>query len=216
MWRGDFIKTVNDEIKYADFPDGFFNSWKYCNNTKNNQFCHPFMMGVLSKSLYKVDHIKYVGIDSRLQFSNNNSHEKGKWQPDLVGFSAVPLGKQSYPKIIIDFESPNSSDMRVVARNLISYKNYCNISNSEVPYIIIVCLPTQASLGWSIKYTKTGYNKLTGKDHKTLVRELKCNGPLNLWTGYWKNYLLGKENLLNGVTILNVGNGRVETIRLGD
>ena len=64
-------------------------------------------MGELAAIIRSLPGVAHVGIDVRL----NALQKKIKFQPDLVAYGDSKLQN---PVLIVDYESPNSSDFRII------------------------------------------------------------------------------------------------------
>ncbi len=116
------------------FPEGFYNSFKY--TTTGNNLTHPWTIGLLSKILWRLDGITEVGIDVRI-----NSRDGAKFQPDLVAY------RERKPVLLVDYESPNSSDARVPEKDVEPYLTWVAGAAGPAEYIIITTLPARACPG---------------------------------------------------------------------
>lgn len=94
--KSQVIERLNNEIK--SIPSDWFKTWNYVKSP--NCYNHPRVIGLLSKILGEINSNGWVG------------HEFGfgrRFNPDVIFFD-----QRNSPQIIIDYESPNSSDARIL------------------------------------------------------------------------------------------------------
>src|SRR5208337_5655914 len=93
-------------------PDDFYDSFNYTSTGKN--LTHPITLGFLTKFVWSLESIVHVGVDIHL-----NEGGGIKIQPDLVGYGdLLAKGKDPRYLLFIDYESPNSSDGRVIYKDV--------------------------------------------------------------------------------------------------
>ena len=110
------------------FPDGFYDSFEYTKTGKN--LTHPWTIGLLSKILWNLGGVTEVGIDVRI-----NRPDGAKFQPDLVAY------RKGDPVLLVDYESPNSSDARVPGKDVEPYLTWVAGEEGRAEYLIITTLP---------------------------------------------------------------------------
>lgn len=91
-----FVKDLATEI--AALPEDFFSTFRY--TTTGNNLTHPVTLGAIVHVARRLPGVVHLGIDVRFNLGDGT-----KFQPDVVGFDEE-LG----PCLIVDYESPNSSD----------------------------------------------------------------------------------------------------------
>jgi hypothetical protein len=156
----------------VSFPEGFYDTFKF--TSTGNNLTHPRTIGLLCKILWDIKTISEVYVDMR--FNDGGV----KFQPDLTGFDSC-----GNPIIFIDYESPNSSDARVLEKDIDSYKSWITAKNSQVPYIIITTLPDKDTPGWEVRYTgKNGCN-YTYRDKKSEI----LKNPYSFWYSHYRDYM---------------------------
>jgi len=89
-------------------PAEFCGTFQYTTTGKN--LTHPVILGALTHHLRRLPGVRHVGVDVRF----NRLSERVKFQPDLVAFSDDALEQ---PVLIVDYESPNSSDLRLIEKD---------------------------------------------------------------------------------------------------
>jgi hypothetical protein len=127
-----------------------------------------------------------------------------KWEPDMVFRDRV--GKVGKVLLFVDFESPNSSDFRVIDRDItLWYLNWLAHSSNMTEYLIITSLPDAESPGWLCRYTRAdGYDKVAARKN-----------PFRYWYGIyrarfkteWKEY---------PITFANFNGTKLEAVDLHD
>jgi hypothetical protein len=76
-------------------------------------------------------------------------HTFKKWHPDITLRDA-----QNNILLVIDYESPNSSDYRVIDRDVWKYVEWGKSTGNWLPYLIITTLPKQRSIKWELLYSR--------------------------------------------------------------
>jgi hypothetical protein len=100
--------------------------------------------------------------------------------------------------IFVDYESPNSSDERVIEKDIKPYLRWPEMTGSKTPYLVVTTLPAVASPDWQVLYTSyVGYGA-AAKGQKKAVQ----SNPLKFWTSIWRNSPQGRN--LDGAVILNI------------
>jgi hypothetical protein len=95
-------------------------------------------LGILTKILWTIKEVKHVAVDLRLNDKGGN-----KFQPDLVALA--DLDEPLQPLLFIDYESPNSSDIRIPHKDVAAYRAWSEKEGCRAPYIIIT-LPVKLSV----------------------------------------------------------------------
>lgn len=159
----------------------FYNSFEYTRT--GNDLSHSRTLGILVQTCYAMPGVVVVDVDVHL-------NEDGvKFQPDLVG-----RDKEGAPIIIVDFESPNSSDARVPQKDVEAYVAWTEAVHAATPYLIITSLPhivdtprppsvggtasrRRAKPKWDVRYTAPGYYNCEHKEFADLIR----SNPFAYW-----------------------------------
>jgi hypothetical protein len=175
------------------FPEGFYDSLKY--TTTGNNLTHPWTLGLLSKILWRLDGITEVGVDVRI-----NRLDGAKFQPDLVAY------RERDPVLLVDYESPNSSDARVPEKDVEPYLKWVAGTASPAEYIIITTLPAHACPGWEVRYTSKGQCNYGFGGRRDDIRK----NPFEFWYSEYKRTLLGKP--LGALSFVNIDGRRVTQV----
>jgi hypothetical protein len=177
----DFFKELSKEIK--NVPNDFYDSFKYTKT--GNNLTHPRTIGYILKVLWKLRDRITIDVDRRI-------NEKGiKFQPDIF-----VNDRKDKPLLIIDYESPNSSDARIPKKDIEPYLIWVK-SKMRIPYIIITTLPKCDTPSWELRYE-------TSHRHKS--KEIRSN-PFKYWYDFYKRKLQRLKNQLNSVVFMNI-NGK--------
>lgn len=172
-------------------PDGFYDSFKYTSSGRN--LTHPLTIGLLARHLSQHRGVAHVGVDVRL----------GKFSPDIVAYD-----DDMRPLVFIDYESPNSSDLRVIEKDIDKYLAWIDSAENNVPYVVITTLPNSRPSKWQLRwFSDDGYNK-TMRSRRDEIRE----NPFQFWYGVYRKELRRKN--LNGITFLNISGRKVTQVRV--
>jgi hypothetical protein len=178
------------------FPHDFYDSFEHTRT--GNNLTHPWTWGLLSKILWDLKGITRVGIDVRF-----NARNGIKFQPDLVAYAK---GK---PVLFVDYESPNSSDARVLKKDAKPYLAWVKRRNTGAEYIIITTLPARRCPQWKVRSGSKGSPnyKFRSKRH-----EIRSN-PFEFWYGYYRDKLRGKR--LGALSFVNIDGQKVHVPKVG-
>jgi hypothetical protein len=155
------------------------------------------MLGAISRIVWRISNVTNVGIDVRL-----NDCGGTKFQPDIVGYDNRD---DSYkPVIIIDYESPNSSDARIPTKDWEQYANWPKPENKDIPYFVITTLPNKMSPAWELSWTGKNQCNAPFSGERNKIRLT----PFAFWYDHYKKQS-GKYNL-NGIQMINIDSGSVK------
>ncbi len=175
----ELCRKIVEELQkqIESFPKGFYDTFKYTVTGQNET--HPRTIGLLCKILWNIKNISAVYIDMRF-----NEDGKEKFQPDLTGFDG-----HKNPIIFIDYESPNSSDVRILEKDIDSYKSWVTAKKSQTPYLIITTLPDKYTPEWEVRYTSKNGCNYPCRDKRREIRE----NPFRFWYSYYRKHMKGKD-----------------------
>ncbi|MCX6707545.1 MAG: hypothetical protein NT001_05400 [Candidatus Woesearchaeota archaeon] len=199
METKDLIKKFTELLTkhIQNVPNGFYDKFEYT-QTGNNK-THPRTLGFIVKTLSELG-IDLIDIDSKL-------NEKGiKFQPDLIGRDF-----NEKERIIIDYESPNSSDARIIEKDIEPYLKWVECTKKrDVPYIIITTLPDKESQKWELKYTSKGYYNEKHKGKKADVQK----NPFRYWHNVYEEEIKSKGIKSGSIYLVNINGKKVESMQL--
>lgn len=189
-----FSEELTNEISHL--PSDFFNTFHY--TTTGNNLTHPVTLGAISHIIWKFPKVNSIGIDVRL-----NNRGGTKFQPDIVGFD-----NRLNPVVVIDYESPNSSDARVPIKDWESYANWLELQKQITPYFVVTTLPTSESPNWELRWVaKDQCNSVFSGERDKIRRN-----PFEFWYGHYRSQS-GKYNL-NGIHMINIDSGFAKVVLL--
>jgi len=175
------IKGLSKEIQ--NVPDGFYDTFQYTTTGKN--WTHPRTIGYITKVVWGLQNVAIVESDLRI-------NEGGvKFQPDIF-----VRDSENRPLLVVDYESPNSSDARIPSKNIKPYLKW----GESVPYIIVTSLPKKSSPGWELRYTSKGYRN---RPHKRKIKEIRSN-PFEYWFKIYKHQMKKWGGKLRTVYFVNI------------
>ena len=173
----------------------YFNSWKYVQSP--NATCHSRVIGAIVKSVLP----SYSSVDIDVSLVHNKSVFM---KPDLVFYD---VNDKNEIKLIVDYESPNSSDYRVISKDFEPFKKFRIESGNQIPYVVITTLPSDENVqSWPIRTT-------TNKSHLQNIDEIKKD-PRKYWSkvyrDWWKNQSSNKK--LNNFWLFNINSNTIESV----
>lgn len=187
------VEELQKEIK--SFPEGFYDTFKYTVTGKNET--HPRTIGLLCKILWNIKTLSSVYVDMRF------NDEGKKFQPDIVAFD-----EDKKPIIFLDYESPNSSDSRILEKDIDAYENWAVAKNSQTPYLIITTLPDRCSPEWEVRYIgENGYN-YSCRDKRSEI----LKNPYSFWYSYYRDHM--KEVDAHNIFFANINGKIVDLIKM--
>lgn len=161
-----------------------------------NNYCHPITLSLIGDAVRQIDGVNFIGYDVRLNKGSGN-----KFQPDIVGFDTGFT-----PIVCVDFESPNSSDARVVDKDVCAYARWAaahDEGKTVPPYVIVTSLPNFASDDWECRWTGIGE---WNEGHKGSVAKIMAN-PFVYWSEVWTTQLNDHRN--QNIAFLNISDSKV-------
>jgi hypothetical protein len=186
-------------VGISGLPPGFYDTFEYTRT--GNNYCHAITLSLIGEAIRSVAGVEYVGFDVRF-----NRGKGIKFQPDVVGF-----GRDLKPIIYADFESPNSSDARLIEKDIEAFQQFTAVdrnSKKPVPYLIVTSLPNFTSEDWECHWTSPGY---WNHGHAEKLEVLLAN-PFEYWTTHWQSRLMPTQ--LERIAFLNISGKTVERFHL--
>ena len=170
-------------------PLGFLDTFDY--TTTGQNLAHPIVLGYLVRAVWRVRGVAAVGVDVRLNMGGGV-----KFQPDIVAYD-----NRFEPLFFVDYESPNSSDARIPAKDVDAYCLWRNQCDKVVPYFIITTLPDAEARGWELRWTASGQCNEAFRGRRAQIRK----NPFRFWYSHFRKELRSRK--CEGVVFINV-NGR--------
>jgi len=141
------------ENAIREFPDGFYDSMDY--TCTGNNLTHPITWGLLTNFVLKeIKGVVHIGIDLHL-----NTGTGEKFQPDVVAYGGAITNLT--PLLFIDYESPNSSDGRLISKDIGPYLSWSERTKADVPYIVITTSTVTVSF-WEPRRSRLGSSVAAG------------------------------------------------------
>jgi hypothetical protein len=155
---------------------------------------HPLVFGLLARFAWGIDGVSYVGLDVAL-------NEGGvKFKPDLIGYTG-----SLQPMFLLDYESPNSSDYRVICKDVNGYIAWRDHTGSTAPYIVITTLPQETSW-WECRWVSKGCYNQDFKDRRT---EWAAN-PRQFWHSVYAPEFASRS--MSSIAVLNIDGKTVSQV----
>src|SRR5262249_4001079 len=145
----DLIQLVQSTVaKSKHFPPELYATWDYVSG--ENRVCHQRTTALLAHAAWMLPMAPAVEQENCFVIGYEPHPEKPgrqkavKWHPDMVlrdGDGKILL--------LVDFESPNSSDFRVIERDIqLWYLNWIAYGFDVTEYLIITSLPDAPAPSW--------------------------------------------------------------------
>ncbi len=177
----------------ASLPDGFFDSFEYTATGK--ALTHPVVFGLMARFAWKVEGVGQVGLDVAL-----NEGGGVKFKPDVIGYT-----DNLHAMFILDYESPNSSDYRVVEKDVDGFIGWRDHMGSTVPYVIVTTLP-QATSWWECRWVGEGSYNHSFKDR----REQWAANPRQFWHGVYVPAFASRS--MSNIAVVNIDGKNVSRV----
>ena len=170
----------------------YFNSWKHVKSPNNT--CHSRVIGAIVKSFLPY----YSSVDVDVRLMHNKSFIM---KPDLVFYDKNDI------KLIVDYESPNSSDYRVISKDLEPFKKYRIESGNQIPYVVITTLPSAEEVqSWQVRKE----TNLSHIQNRELIKKDPRKYWLKIYRDWWKNHSSNKK--LNNLWLFNINSNTIESV----
>src|SRR5262249_38470196 len=151
------------------------------------------VFGLLARFAWGIEGVTYVGLDVAL-----NEGEGVKFKPDVIGYTGgFGEGESLQPLFFVDYESPNSSDWRVIVKDVDGYVAWRDHTGSTVPYVIITTLPAE-SAWWECRWVSKGQCNHDFKDR----RKEWAASPRQFWHGVYAPEFASRT--MNNIAVLNI------------
>lgn len=194
-----FVKEFSKALRGCPIVSrSFYDSFEFTRTGSN--YSHARTIGLLVRACYSLSGIVAVDVDVHLNMG------KGiKFQPDMVA-----LDREQRHVLIVDFESPNSSDARIPRKDVEPYVKWIDFIKSEVPYLIITSLPGRVNPlrpsrqrrgvvlprpkeKWELRYTSPGG---CNYEHREFADQIRSS-PFTYWYRVYREELekLSKQYL---------------------
>lgn len=152
-FANQLIRVVRPIVaKSKHFPPDLYATWNYVSG--EDRVCHQRTTALLAHAAWMlptapaVEQENCYVIGSRPDPDRPGKQKAIKWQPDMVLKSATGT-----PLLFVDFESPNSSDFRVIDRDVaLWYVNWIASGHPASEYLIITSLPDAKAPTWRSRY----------------------------------------------------------------
>ncbi|MBM4031597.1 MAG: hypothetical protein FJ291_07410 [Planctomycetes bacterium] len=187
-------------------PDGFYNSFEFTQTGQN--LTHPRTVGLIVKACWALPEVAAVDVDVRFNLGRGC-----KFQPD-----AAARTSDGEVILVIDYESPNSSDARIPVKDVGQFigwarREFHKRGAQPPPYLIITTLPDQPDPGaWWAMWTAEGqYNEGRRKDSDKIRIH-----PRDYWYDFYRKevgQLLEQEPWAT-IHFLNLDGSKLEQVSL--
>ncbi len=192
----DMGKALVDGLagRISGLPNDFYSTFQYTTRGKN--LTHPLTLWYISEIVASMPTVVRVGVDVRL-----NNGRGTKFQPDIVGFDGA-----FEPVVIVDYESPNSSDARVPAKKWTSYAAWREEYRTCAPYLLITTLPKFRAPSWQLRWVGPHEcnNLFRGR-----LEDIR-NNPFEFW--YAHDRARGEQCNLENITMINISGHTVAVV----
>ena len=184
----------------ANLPNGFYSTFDF--TTTGQCLTHPITIALLAQICYYHPKIKHVGVDVRL-----NDRKGTRFNPDIVAYENDNL---EVPMLFVDYESPNSSDRRILKKDIEPYVAWMQQGlksktlPNPVPYIVITTLPDEKAK-WKLLYVRDN-----NFEEANMLTKIERN-PLKFWTKRYKEDF-GKSTAEYPISLLNISGKTVKPI----
>lgn len=174
----EFVKSVQTLLKKnpKKFPPELFTDAKYI--TGNDRECHASVIKLLKLSAEALSTVaKVTGEDKSI----HKSPLHGGWKPDLGLWDS-----SERPICFVEYESLNSSDERVLEKDVWKYQKWAeDINGTPAPLLIITTLRN----GQHLAYPARVYNYPYNREHKGNLAKIREN-PFEYWYSVYRSKIV--------------------------
>jgi hypothetical protein len=195
-WIQKFIRSIN--VQLMGVPHGFYDTFDYTKSEKN--LTHPLTMGYIINSLRTIGGYVNIGIDIRLKSRGD------KFQPDIVCYRKNEINDSGI-ELVIDYESPNSSDERIEKKDICNFLKYSKRLDARCRYIIITTLPNRRSPRWQLRYTS--FEKYNSK-HKGKINRVR-NNPFKYWHKHFEK-MMKASGWPKNILMMNIDGKHIKVV----
>lgn len=129
-----------------------------------------------------------------------NEGEGVKFKPDVIGYTG-----NLQPMFFVDYESPNSSDYRVICKDVDGYIAWRDHTGRTIPYVIITTLPEKTSW-WECRWISKGECNQSFKDQ----RKEWAATPRQFWHGVYAPEFASRS--MSNIAVLNIDGKNVSQV----
>lgn len=118
------------------------------------------------------------------------------------------LWSDDSPILVVEYESLNSSDNRVLEKDLDWYSIWAPLQGQRVPLLVITTLPDSEFQSYQLRWTSPGQYNFGHKGEDTYIRR----NPFQYWYGhYWERMLDSDKEL--PVTFSNFSSKQLRIVK---
>ncbi len=173
------IRAVRADVESdTTFTDELFSDYRYVYGA--GRACHRLVVERIQECGRRLDGVADV--------TGNKNIRKGmtpRWQPDVVLWAS-----EGAPMCVVEYESLNSSDERVIEKDAAGYRRWMNVHDDPTPLLIVTTLPNAASPWYRLRYAdKDPANNYNWRHHGK-ESEVQRN-PFLYWYRHYRAALSG-------------------------
>ena len=174
-------------------PADLFTSYFHLSEKK----CHRIVVDLIEVVGHSLPGVERVTGNKAL-----HSLGRRRWQPDVV------LWNNHRPILVIEYESLNSSDNRVLEKDLDWYSIWASLQAERVSLLIITTLPDFEFANYELRYTSPGQYNF---EHRGEVTHIKRN-PFQYWFEHFWEKMLDSDKELP-VTFANFSGRQLRIVK---
>lgn len=161
------------------FPPELFRDYQYVFGP--NRCCHSRTVALIHEVAATIRGVASV--------TGNTALFRGKprWQPDAVLWDG-----QDQPLCVVEYESLNSSDARIVYKDFSGYEQWVKTCEWALPLVIITTLPKGESPWYRLLWTQ---DNLYNAGHKGQLQKARRD-PYQYWYRFYRGLLKRKVQRL--------------------
>ncbi len=182
--------------KHKMLDKSFFDSWNHVKSP--NAECHPRVLGAIVKIFS--NNYEFYDINNTIYDKNFN------WKPDLIFYN-----ENGEIQLIFDYESPNSSDSRVIKKDFEKYKKFIEVKKKPTPYIGLTTLPSGSEVkSWKLR-PKSDYSK--DEDNHYKDKEIIKKDPRKYWLDLYKKWCNeNRPEIIQNLYLFNITPSNIEVV----
>jgi hypothetical protein len=157
-------------------------------NCLEGSVCHKTVVAAIKDAGRRVPGVRVP--DSEKELGKNP-----KWRPDVR-----LLGSQEQILGVIEYESLNSSDERVIVKDAYKYEGWTETLECPVPLLIITTLPNYSAPNYWLRWTGCNRREIWSDynvEHRSKIAKIREN-PFLYWYAHYRRWL---EHRIRGLPV---------------
>jgi len=151
------------EAEPERFPDALFTDEKYVYGSERD--CHNRIIDLITGAVGDLPGVTEV-TGNKILHRDGDGGRRDSWKPDVVGWNGT-----GDVVCVLEYESLNSSDSRVIEKDVYGYWRWVQNLVARPPMLIVTTLHDGPSPHYKLRYARPGYYNWEHVDRQKDARE---------------------------------------------